>query len=111
MVTTERACISNRYGKINKQNHHPKCLDMSFEKKVSERESKTFVCPHGYFRNYSSNFDKNNPTWSLDENLSIIYFISYSSLSLSLSHTHTHTHTHTYIYIYITIFLQNIDTS
>lgn len=89
MVTTKRACISFCCGKINKQNHHPKCFDLSFEKKGLESESKTFVCPRGYLRNYSSNFDKKKTlTWSLDEN--ILFLIRH---------------------IYTTMFLQNMDTA
>jgi len=48
---------------------------MSFKnKKGSESESKTFVCPHGYFRNYSSNFGKKNSDLEPRRK----YFISYS---------------------------------
>jgi len=48
---------------------------MSFKnKKGSESEIKTFVCPHGYFRNYSSNFGKKNS----DIQPRRKYFISYS---------------------------------
>ena len=40
MVTTERACISICYGKINKQNHHSKCFDMSFVKNAQRVKAK-----------------------------------------------------------------------
>jgi len=79
MVTTERGYISICYGKINKQIQHPKCFDMFFEKKRFRQWKQNLCLPSWLFPKLQFEFRQKDLTWNLNENLSIIYFISYSS--------------------------------
>lgn len=78
MVTTERACISICYGKINKQNHHPKCFDVSFEKQVQKVKAKPLFALMVISEITVRISKKKNRTWNLDEYFNNIS-ISYSS--------------------------------